>query len=318
MANFFPLLRQNLSGQHSVNYEDFHSGYRNRYHSHNGWAPGIISFKPFHCSSPASGSFLHLNVNQYSAEDSRGKSLQSLEFFLFEAPVLFLVDNGHPGLLSFLAQGDKWDLLSFPLPELWPGNSPWVSWDNHRTHFTCFPPSVFVLCYLCIISWGRHFIYFIWFYSWFGWEDKSGSCYSILAGKQNSSALWTFTSNVFAHNILSSRLSSWWTPFHHPQDRSTITFSVEPNPNIQERITVPSSVLLGAFLYHVSTMRCIRLYPNCLVRCLTAFWDEKGNGFHWFDPAWIPTNQTHGRVEVTMMKRYVLLRNSKPREGPCF
>lgn len=67
---------------------------------------GLFLLNLFIVLSPASGSFLHLNVNQYSAEDSRGKSLQSLEFFLLEAPVLSLVDNGHPGLLSLLAQGD--------------------------------------------------------------------------------------------------------------------------------------------------------------------------------------------------------------------
>lgn len=73
--------------------------------------------------------------------------------------------------------------------------------------------------------------------------------------------------DVFAHSILSSRLSSWWTPSHYPKDRSNVTFSGEPNPNTQERISIPSFVLLGAFLYHVSTMRCIRFYPNCLIRC---------------------------------------------------
>lgn len=139
--------------------------------------------------------------------------------------------------------------------------------------------SVIILCYLCIISWNHHFIYFMKYEisSCFRWEDKSGSCYSILAGSRITvlhCVLLNF--DVFAHSVLSSTLSTWWAP-HYPKDRSNVTFSIESNPDIQEEITMLSFVLPRALLCHVSTLRCIRLYPNFLSRYLTfpfGIWKE--------------------------------------------
>lgn len=58
---------------------------------------------------------------------------------------------------------------------------------------------------------------------------------------------------VFAHRVLSSRLSTWSAP-HYPKDRSNVTFSIESNLDIQKEITMPSFVLPWALLYHVFTL----------------------------------------------------------------
>lgn len=144
--------------------------------------------------------------------------------------------------------------------------------------------SIPVLCYFCIISWNHHFIYFVWFSSWIRWENKFSSCYSILAkSKIPVPHCVLLYINIFAYRVLSSRLSTWWTPFYHPNDMSNVISSIQPNHNIQGEITIHSFVLLWVLLYHISTLRCIMLYPNCLIRCLTFLLgcERKWFSFNW-------------------------------------